>query len=89
MAAAILNVCTAEELNESADDPLPSVEQVDRDERRKMIMKKIMAVNRLSHRFSLLRCATVAPRILIASPGGSTDMTPSCVIGFALPPFVE
>ena len=88
MMAAILNVCTVEELNESADDLLPSV-PVDLAQRRKMIKERIRAAGRMQLMFSQLRCVTVAPRILIASPGGSTDMTPSFLIGFALPLFVE
>ena len=93
MLAAVLNICTQEELNESADDPPPSVVPVDRDkaERRKVIKNKILAVGRLSHMFSLLRCVTVAFTATYSdrSASGSTDMTPSCLFGFTLPPFVE
>jgi len=62
MLAAVLNICTEEELNEGADGPPPSVVPVDRDkaERRKVIKNKILAVGRISHMFSLLRCVTVA-----------------------------
>ena len=93
MLAAVLNICTQEELNESANDPPPSVVPVDRDkaERRKVIKNKILAVGRLSHMFSLLRCVTVAFAATYSdrSAGGSTDMSPSCLFGFTLPPFVE
>jgi serine/threonine-protein phosphatase 2B catalytic subunit len=60
MLAAVLNICTQEELNESAEEPTPSVVPVDREkaERRKIIKSKILAVGRLSHMFSVLRCVT-------------------------------
>ena len=61
MLAAVLNICTQEELNEHAEEPTASVVVVDRDraERRKVIKNKILAVGRLSHMFSVLRYATV------------------------------
>ena len=64
MLASVLNICTQEELNESADEPPPTLVPVDRDkaERRKVIKNKILAVGRLSHMFSLLRCVTVVSR---------------------------
>jgi len=58
MLAAVLNICTQEELNESAEEPAPSeVSITDRDkaERRKVIKHKILAIGRLSHMFSVLR----------------------------------
>ncbi|KAI0297358.1 serine/threonine protein phosphatase calcineurin catalytic subunit Ppb1 [Russula brevipes] len=57
MLAAVLNICTQEELNEGSDDPTPSVTPMDREraERRKVIKHKIMAVGRLSRMFSVLR----------------------------------
>ena len=81
MLAAMLNVCTQEELNESADDPPPSVVPVNRDKRRRVIKNKILAVGRLSHMFSLLRCVTVAFVATYSdrSVGVSTDMSPSCL----------
>jgi serine/threonine-protein phosphatase 2B catalytic subunit len=61
MLAAVLNICTQEELNESAEEPSPNVVTVDRDkaERRKVIKNKILAVGRISHMFSVLRYVTV------------------------------
>jgi hypothetical protein len=61
MLAAVLNICTQEELNEQAEEPTASVVVVDRDraERRKVIKNKILAVGRISHMFSVLRYATV------------------------------
>ncbi len=61
MLAAVLNICTQEELNESAEEPASSAVVVDRDkaERRKVIKNKILVVGRLSHMFSVLRYATV------------------------------
>jgi serine/threonine-protein phosphatase 2B catalytic subunit len=58
MLAAVLNICTQEELNESAEEPSSNVVTVDRDkaERRKVIKNKILAVGRISHMFSVLRC---------------------------------
>lgn len=58
MLAAVLNICTEEELNESADETPTTVVPADRDkaERRKVIKNKILAVGRISHMFSLLRC---------------------------------
>jgi len=58
MLAAVLNICTEEELNESADEAPATVAPADRDkaERRKVIKNKILAVGRISHMFSLLRC---------------------------------
>jgi serine/threonine-protein phosphatase 2B catalytic subunit len=57
MLAAVLNICTQEELNESADVPTQSAVPTEREkaERRKVIKNKILAVGRLSHMFSLLR----------------------------------
>lgn len=57
MLAAVLNICTQEELKESAEGPSPNVVAVDRDkaERRKVIKNKILAVGRISHMFSVLR----------------------------------
>jgi hypothetical protein len=61
MLAAVLNICTQEELNETAQESTSSVVVVDRDraERRKVIKNKILAVGRISHMFSVLRYATV------------------------------
>ena len=61
MLAAVLNICTQEELNESAEEPSSSVVAVDREkaERRKVIKNKILAVGRISHMFSVLRYVTV------------------------------
>lgn len=61
MLAAVLNICTQEELNESAEEPSSNVATVDRDkaERRKVIKNKILAVGRISHMFSVLRYVTV------------------------------
>jgi len=61
MLAAVLNICTQEELNESAGEPSSSVVAVDREkaERRKVIKNKILAVGRISHMFSVLRYVTV------------------------------
>jgi serine/threonine-protein phosphatase 2B catalytic subunit len=61
MLAAVLNICTQEELNESAEEPSSSVVTVDRDkaERRKVIKNKILAVGRISHMFSVLRYVTM------------------------------
>jgi serine/threonine-protein phosphatase 2B catalytic subunit len=58
--AAVLNICTQEELNESSEEPASSAAVADRDraERRKVIKNKILAVGRLSHMFSVLRYAT-------------------------------
>ena len=60
MLAAVLNICTQEELNESAEEPSSNVVTVDRDkaERRKVIKNKILAVGRISHMFSVLRYVT-------------------------------
>ncbi|KAI0276688.1 serine/threonine protein phosphatase calcineurin catalytic subunit Ppb1 [Russula aff. rugulosa BPL654] len=57
MLAAVLNICTQEELKESAEGSSSNVVTVDRDkaERRKVIKNKILAVGRLSHMFSVLR----------------------------------
>jgi serine/threonine-protein phosphatase 2B catalytic subunit len=57
MLAAVLNICTQEELKESAEEPSSNVVAVDRDkaERRKVIKNKILAVGRISHMFSVLR----------------------------------
>jgi serine/threonine-protein phosphatase 2B catalytic subunit len=61
MLAAVLNICTQEELNESAEEPSSNVVTVDREkaERRKVIKNKILAVGRISHMFSVLRYVTV------------------------------
>ena len=60
MLAAVLNICTQEELNESAEESTLNVVPVDRDraERRKVIKHKILAIGRISHMFSVLRYAT-------------------------------
>ena len=62
MLAAVLNICTQEELMESGSQgsTAPSAAPVDRDlvERRKVIKNKILAVGRMAHFFSLLRCVT-------------------------------
>jgi serine/threonine-protein phosphatase 2B catalytic subunit len=57
MLAAVLNICTQEELNESTEEPASSVVVADRDraERRKVIKNKIRAIGRISHMFSVLR----------------------------------
>jgi serine/threonine-protein phosphatase 2B catalytic subunit len=68
MLAAVLNICTQEELNESTEEPASSVVVADRDraERRKVIKNKIRAIGRISHMFSVLRYASVyLPRIPI------------------------
>jgi serine/threonine-protein phosphatase 2B catalytic subunit len=75
MLAAVLNICTQEELNESADEPTPDAVPTDREkaERRKVIKNKILAVGRISHMFSVLRCVIVPlflPRIPIVVPIG-------------------
>jgi hypothetical protein len=59
MLAAVLNICTQEELNKSVEEPASDVVVVDRDkaERRKVIKNKILAVGRISHMFSILRYA--------------------------------
>ena len=61
MLATVLNICTQEELNESADEPSQSTVTIDREkaERRKVIKNKILAVGRISHMFSVLRCVCV------------------------------
>ena len=60
MLAAVLNICTQEELMEGrpGGSARVSAAPVDRDlaERRKVIKNKILAVGRMSHFFSLLRC---------------------------------
>ncbi|KAH9986593.1 Metallo-dependent phosphatase-like protein [Russula vinacea] len=57
MLAAVLNICTQEELNESTEEPAsnPVVTDRDRAERRKVIKNKIRAIGRLSHMWSVLR----------------------------------
>lgn len=69
MLAAVLNICTQEELNESTEEPAsnPVVTDRDRAERRKVIKNKIRAIGRLSHMWSVLRYASMCllPRILI------------------------
>ena len=64
MLAAVLNICTQEELNESAEEPSSNVVTVDREkaERRKVIKNKILAVGRISHMFSVLRYAIACLR---------------------------
>ena len=71
MLAAVLNICTQEELMEGSDRSAgSSAAPIDRDlaERRKVIKNKILAVGRMSHLFSLLRCvlcvASCPPLIL-------------------------
>jgi len=92
MLAAVLNICTQEELNESADEPTPDAVPTDREkaERRKVIKNKILAVGRISHMFSVLRCVIVPLFCHVSRssflPDGSADLTPSCLFGFA--PFV-
>ena len=57
MLAAVLNIFTQEELNESAEEPTSNVVPVncDRAERREVIKNKILA---FSHMFSVLQYAT-------------------------------
>lgn len=78
MLAAVLNICTQEELNESTEEPAPNVVITDRDraERRKVIKNKIRAIGRLSHMFSVLRYAHVPLATYSHSPlsDGSTDL---------------
>ena len=62
MLAAVLNICTQEELMEEGSGGsagASAAAPIDRDlaERRKVIKNKILAVGRMSHFFSLLRCA--------------------------------
>ena len=61
MLTAVLNICTQEELNESADESSQSTVTIDGEkaERRKVIKNKILAVGRISHMFSVLRCVCV------------------------------
>ena len=66
MLAAVLNICTQEELKEGSGGPATaSTAPADRDlaERRKVIKNKILAVGRMAHFFSLLRCACCASRV--------------------------
>jgi hypothetical protein len=63
MLAAVLNICTQEELKEgSGGSAAASTAPADRDlaERRKVIKNKILAVGRMAHIFSLLRCVCCA-----------------------------
>lgn len=57
MLAAVLNICTQEELMEDTEEATASVIPVDHDfiERRRVIKNKILAVGRMTHLFSLLR----------------------------------
>ncbi|KAI0253393.1 serine/threonine protein phosphatase calcineurin catalytic subunit Ppb1 [Lactifluus subvellereus] len=57
MLAAVLNICTQEELMEDTGEATASVVPVDREfvERRRVIKNKILAVGRMAHLFSLLR----------------------------------
>jgi serine/threonine-protein phosphatase 2B catalytic subunit len=61
MLAAMLNVCSQEELNESTEKSASSVIPLDSDnaERRKAIKNVILAVGRISRIYSVLRCAAV------------------------------
>ena len=61
MLAAVLNICTLEELNESAKEPSSNDVTIDRDnaERRKIIKNRVLAVGRISRVFSVLRYVTV------------------------------
>jgi serine/threonine-protein phosphatase 2B catalytic subunit len=61
MLAAMLNICSQEELNENTEKSASSVIPLDYDnaERRKAIKNVILAVGRISRIFSVLRCATV------------------------------
>jgi serine/threonine-protein phosphatase 2B catalytic subunit len=70
MLAAVLNICTQEELNEATDIPSRIATVVDREkaERRKVIKNKILAIGRLSHMFSLLRCVCL-PWLFATYPG--------------------
>jgi hypothetical protein len=66
MLAAALNICTQEELMESSQgSTAPSAAPADRDlaEKRKVIKNKILAVGRMAHFFSLLRCVML--RLLV------------------------
>ncbi|KAI0302800.1 serine/threonine-protein phosphatase 2B catalytic subunit [Multifurca ochricompacta] len=55
MLAAVLNICTQEELMEGTGETVVKVSPVDVVERRKVIKNKILAVGRMAHLFSLLR----------------------------------
>ena len=58
MLTAVLNICTQEELNESADEPSQGAVAIDREkaELREVITNKNPAVVPISHMFSELRC---------------------------------
>jgi serine/threonine-protein phosphatase 2B catalytic subunit len=60
MLAAVLNICTQEELKEGTTGVVASVSPVDNDfvERRRVIKNKILAVGRMAHLFSVLRWAS-------------------------------
>ena len=62
MLGAVLNICTQEELNESACEPSQSPVATDSEktERRKVIKNKILAVGCISRMFSLLRCVRMS-----------------------------
>jgi hypothetical protein len=63
MVAALLNICTQEELMEGSEgSAAASTAPANRDlaERRQVIKNKILAVGRMAHFFSLLRCACCA-----------------------------
>jgi serine/threonine-protein phosphatase 2B catalytic subunit len=53
MLAAVLKICTQDELNENAEEPLSNAE------RRKVVKNKILAVGRMARVFSKLRYVTV------------------------------
>ncbi|KAH9974640.1 Metallo-dependent phosphatase-like protein [Lactifluus volemus] len=57
MLAAVLNICTQEELKEGTTGAVASISPVDNDfvERRRVIKNKILAVGRMAHLFSVLR----------------------------------
>lgn len=62
MLAAVLNICTQEELEEELNGRVVSMAPIDPDivERRRVIKNKILAVGRMSRIFSLLRWALLA-----------------------------
>ncbi len=61
MLAAVLNICTQEELNEGMGEPSSNVVAVDHDkaEHHNVIKNKILGIGHISHMFSVLRCVTV------------------------------